>query len=133
LREFYRRAAGRADVPALPEGGSFLQQAGQTPSAAVREAVGDFLQDIELLGRRTAEMHLALNSVPDLPDFRPEPLAAQDMRRLAGGLRRLAEEGLAALRPRAGELPEHARHSAERVLSDGPARLAALEAFAARP
>src|SRR3712207_9588238 len=45
---------------------------GDAPSAA-RDLVGLYLQSAELLGTRTAEMHLALASSVGRPTFAPEP------------------------------------------------------------
>ena len=44
----------------------------EIPPAAV-ELFGDYLEMVRLLGKRTAEMHLALAGRPDDPAFAPEP------------------------------------------------------------
>jgi maltose alpha-D-glucosyltransferase/alpha-amylase len=41
------------------------------PEAA--EMLGSYLHAVQLLGKRTAELHIALASRSDTPDFRPEP------------------------------------------------------------
>jgi maltose alpha-D-glucosyltransferase / alpha-amylase len=46
---------------------------------------------IELLGRRTAELHLALSSATEDPAFAPQPLTIDDCESLAARLRRNAE------------------------------------------
>ena len=38
-----------------------------------RELLGNYLDSIRVLARRTAELHTALSSRPDIPDFAPEP------------------------------------------------------------
>jgi len=39
----------------------------------IGELMGNYLDSARLLGRRTAELHNALSSRPDVPDFAPEP------------------------------------------------------------
>ena len=70
----------------------------ETPAIA-REHLGTCLDSASILGRRTAEMHLALAAVDD-PAFAPEPLGPDDVRLLAaapeehaaGALERLKED-----------------------------------------
>ncbi|HWL50739.1 MAG TPA: alpha-glucosidase C-terminal domain-containing protein, partial [Acidimicrobiia bacterium] len=49
---------------------------------AVRGLAGVLLHEAALLGQRTGEMHLALVSVPDDPDFAPQPLTTLYQRSL---------------------------------------------------
>ena len=39
----------------------------------IAELLGNYLDSIRLLARRTAELHAALSSRSDIPDFAPEP------------------------------------------------------------
>jgi len=39
----------------------------------IAELLGNYLDSIRVLAHRTAEMHIALSSRPDVPDFAPEP------------------------------------------------------------
>ncbi|MGC2108544.1 MAG: maltose alpha-D-glucosyltransferase [Candidatus Korobacteraceae bacterium] len=45
---------------------------GPTPQI-IAELLGNYLDSIRVLARRTAELHAALSSRPDIPDFAPEP------------------------------------------------------------
>ncbi len=77
LARFYESVA---TCPPPPEEGSvpsFLGEA-QVPAAA-REHAGFYLDGAALLGRRTAEMHLALATATDDPAFQAEPLTADDL------------------------------------------------------
>ncbi|HET8797472.1 MAG TPA: maltose alpha-D-glucosyltransferase, partial [Thermoanaerobaculia bacterium] len=47
--------------------------AGRPLPDPVREAIGGYIADAELLARRTAQLHLALSSRSDIPAFAPEP------------------------------------------------------------
>jgi maltose alpha-D-glucosyltransferase/alpha-amylase len=60
------------------------------------------LQRMRQIGRRTAELHLALASRPDLPDFAPEPIAADDFARWRNALVARVEAVFELLRSRAG-------------------------------
>ena len=62
------------DEGAVP---SFLGEV-QVPAAA-REHAGFYLDGAALLGRRTAEMHLALATATNDPAFQAEPLTADDL------------------------------------------------------
>ena len=56
--------------------------------------VGPHIEWASLLGRRTAELHVALASAPDSPDFVPEPLTQQERIGLFHGARSLARQVL---------------------------------------
>jgi maltose alpha-D-glucosyltransferase/alpha-amylase len=71
----------------------------------------------ELIGRRTAEMHLALASRPDDPHFAPEPTHMPDARSVYQSIRSLSTQVLALLRERIGRLPAAAHDDAAAVLS----------------
>jgi len=92
---------------------------------------GRFASLAEVLGQRTAELHLALAgrraAVPDAgPDFAPEPLTADDRRLLADRTRHMFENTLSSLSGAAGRgLPAGARGLADRLLA--PSGRAAIE------
>ncbi len=48
-----------------------------------RQRIGPYLDSAALLGRRTAELHLALASAPEDPDFAPQPFSEADLRAFA--------------------------------------------------
>ncbi len=63
-----------------------LELSAQPPSEAAKEHVGLYLEAAATLGKRTAEMHLALGSPTADPAFSPEPFAAEDLQSLIKGL-----------------------------------------------
>jgi maltose alpha-D-glucosyltransferase/alpha-amylase len=67
---------------------------------------GSWRREARLLGRRTAEMHLALAGDSHDPAFAPEPLTAADLTSASEEVQRHAEEALQALRPHAADLSE---------------------------
>ncbi|HXH05231.1 MAG TPA: phosphotransferase, partial [Vicinamibacterales bacterium] len=81
---------------------------------AVRDALGGYYESAATLGRRTAELHLALASGSD-PAFAPERMTRADWRRLAGAMKRQARRALRTLARRATDLPPEARDLARRV------------------
>ncbi|HVA95379.1 MAG TPA: maltose alpha-D-glucosyltransferase [Candidatus Dormibacteraeota bacterium] len=60
------------------------------PSQLARDHVGLYLEAAAALGRRTAELHLALASPTDNPAFSPEPLSAGDLQTLLTDVRQHA-------------------------------------------
>ncbi len=69
------------------------------------ELIGPYFERISLLGQRTAELHVALASNTDNPDFAPEPFSVlyqrslyQSMRNHSGQMFQLLKNNLSALR-----------------------------------
>jgi maltose alpha-D-glucosyltransferase/alpha-amylase len=75
---------------------------------AARDAIGPYLADAELLGVRTAQMHLALASRDDDPAFKPEPFTPHYQRSIYQFMRTQIVQMLAVVRKRADEHPEFA-------------------------
>jgi 1,4-alpha-glucan branching enzyme len=110
-----RLPPGGDGVP--PSGRPLLELAEEPAAAIARERIGPFLEQAALLGRRTAELHLALASRADLPALAPEPFTPEDARALSTELREHAREVLALLRRRRAKLAPAVRPLADRVLS----------------
>ncbi|MDE3174047.1 MAG: maltose alpha-D-glucosyltransferase [Gemmatimonadota bacterium] len=81
-----------------------LDLAGAVPPAPLDGLLHEFLDRARLLGRRTAELHLALASRPEVPAFAPEPFTSYYQRELYQGARSLARRTLAHLRARLRDL-----------------------------
>ncbi|MGH8822442.1 MAG: putative maltokinase, partial [Rhodoferax sp.] len=94
----------------------FLEEtriAGDEEQASVGDRHGGFLERAATLGKRTAELHMALARPTGDPAFDPEPLAPGD---LAAFRRRAADEAgttLALLRDRLAQLPESTQADAQ--------------------
>ncbi|HEX4382257.1 MAG TPA: phosphotransferase [Myxococcales bacterium] len=98
LRRFFERAlASNRDLkpPPRPPGTLLDLAQGEVPAAA-REMLGSSLAAARLLGKRTAEMHLALLS--DEPAFSPDPYTSLDQRSLYQTKRNLTGKVLRQLR-----------------------------------
>jgi len=115
----------------LPPGDNIFRTAERGIPSDVREAIGDFLPRIELLGTRTAELHLALASDTSDPAFAPEPVSQGDRQRFSHRATAEARATFVLLRdllPRvSGELAQRA----ERVLAFEGAAISRFEALAA--
>ncbi|HLI73838.1 MAG TPA: maltose alpha-D-glucosyltransferase [Acidimicrobiales bacterium] len=72
----------------------------------VQVLVGPHVEWSTLLGRRTAELHLALASDKEDPVFSPAPLTAIDRQAMFHGARGLAKRSFRSARPLAGRSPE---------------------------
>ncbi len=69
------------------------------------DAVRPYLEAAELLGRRTAQMHLALASEPSDPAFVPEPFTVEFQRSLEHSVLQLTNRVFAQLRDNISSLP----------------------------
>lgn len=80
-----------------------------------REAIGPYLVSVQLLGQRTAELHMALASAPDEPDFAPEPFSFVYQTSLYQSMRSQTVRTLQLLREKIQTLPEDMRETAQKV------------------
>lgn len=101
LAEFYQRAAGQ-----VPKTVNLTQ-----------EMIGrEYAERIALLGRRTAELHIAL-AAPGDPRFTPEPLTLADQDSLFQSMRKTTQRSLKMLKAQLKSLRDPVRANAERVAS----------------
>jgi maltose alpha-D-glucosyltransferase/alpha-amylase len=85
------------------------------PESAV-QIIGTYFEAARLLGQRTGELHLALASDPDNPDFAPEPFTPFYQRSLYQSLRNHLAQHFRLLKRELKKLPESVRPLAEKVL-----------------
>ena len=97
-------AAMEQVVRTIP-GGSFCGLAETEIPGIARDLLGAYLADAQVLGRRTAEMHLALGSTA-LPGFAPEPFTPHYQRSIYQSMRSQAVQAFQTLRRRAKGNPE---------------------------
>jgi len=96
---------------------------------AARDHVGIYLDSAATLGRRTAELHLALASPSDDPSLAPEPLGARELEALLADLREHASRVLEMLKERLPYLPDEVMETAAGVLSRRSRILDHFQAF----
>ncbi|MCS6988304.1 MAG: putative maltokinase [Chloroherpetonaceae bacterium] len=107
----------RLDAPVLP---------------LVKKNAGKFLDHASLLGKRTAELHLALAS-SNRAAFKPEPFTEENQNRLRAELRAEAKATLKLLQEKLSELPSDAKPYAEAILSNRQSIFARLDALTRSP
>ncbi|MFB3915403.1 MAG: maltose alpha-D-glucosyltransferase [Terriglobales bacterium] len=86
-------------------------------SSLMRDLTGPYLDNIRILGQRTAELHLALASHPEIPDFAPEPFTDFYRMGLYHGMIGRATRCLDQLRVRMAELSEETQRESSELLN----------------
>jgi maltose alpha-D-glucosyltransferase / alpha-amylase len=114
-------AANRGDLwqYTLAEFSLFLERAGaeaSTVSKDVSRLLHDYAETASLLGKRTAEMHLAFSSGVDDPDFAPEPFDTFCLRGLAHNLDANTRLVMRSLRAHRKDLRGYNRQLASSIL-----------------
>mgnify|MGYP005841671205 FL=1 len=104
-----------SEVPVPPP--RLVELAAAPVPAEMGDLIGSYLQSAELLGRRTSELHAALFSAPEDPNFAPEPFTPFYQQSMYQSMRGLVARVFPLLRQRADSLPEAARRGAHRVLN----------------
>jgi maltose alpha-D-glucosyltransferase/alpha-amylase len=114
--------------PPRPGPGGFLAGvlAGEIPEQA-EALISETLAGAELLGRRTAELHLALTSPRGGPAFAPELMTAMSQRSLYQSMRTAARRTIVLLRQRLGYLSPRDQELARDLLESEDELLAAVQ------
>jgi maltose alpha-D-glucosyltransferase/alpha-amylase len=102
-------------TPPRADGASLLALARHATPPEAQGPIGAYSQAAWLLGRRTAEMHVALASGTEDTAFTPEPFTSLYQRSLYQSMRTLTEKTFALLRRRLRALPESLEPAAERL------------------
>jgi maltose alpha-D-glucosyltransferase/alpha-amylase len=115
VNQYFEHIAARhpdqRESPALADG-SLVDLAGEEIPPKAGETLGTFPAAAWLLGKRTAEMHLALASTRDDPAFAPEAFTPFYQRSLYQSMRNLTERSFGLLKRRLDALPEDVREGA---------------------
>jgi maltose alpha-D-glucosyltransferase / alpha-amylase len=115
LSRYYARVAAQAgELQKLPDQGLW-ETVREGPCPEARNLVGGYLEAAGLLGRRTAELHLALASGRENPAFAPEPFSSSYQASLEKSMRSLATATFQLLGGRLPTLPETLQAEARRV------------------
>ncbi len=118
LGHYFERglAHPRVEMP-LPRGDSFVDMSDDNLPPIAEETIGPYLISAELLGQRTAELHIALASAMDDANFVPEPFSVTYQRSLCHGMRGFASQVLQLLRQRLNQLPDEAKADARKAIN----------------
>jgi trehalose synthase-fused probable maltokinase len=106
LTAFYQRAGDAPDRVLSPS---------QEPSEFAEESMARLLAEVALLGKRTAELHLALASDSSDPAFAPEPFTKEFQNRLATSFAELTSGTLRLLRQRMASVPIDYKETAAEI------------------
>ncbi len=90
LGQYFDRAATRPadELKDMLRPMSLVERVEQTPIPAfAAELIGPYFENVKLIGRRTAELHAALASDSNDPDFSPEPFSVLYQRSLYQSMR----------------------------------------------
>ncbi len=99
----------------LPSSSLLANLAVSIPDLA-KEIIGPYLTNSEVLGQRTAELHLALASDLDNPDFAPENFNSFYQRSIYQSMRNLTGRVLLLLKKRLFQLPSDTQQPAQTLL-----------------
>lgn len=116
---FERVLSKKHGIQEMPQASpSFLDLAFQEIPAVAQELIGGIdLARANLLGKRTAELHLALASNAEDPNFAPEPFSMLDQRSLYQSMQSAARRNLQLLKKNLKFLPDdEIRKAAEEIL-----------------
>ncbi|HVH63040.1 MAG TPA: phosphotransferase, partial [Candidatus Dormibacteraeota bacterium] len=111
------------EPPALPK--SVLGASRQELPEIAAKTIGGYLDSARLLGRRTAELHMALSSDPEDAAFAPERIIPLDQRSIYQSISGLAMRATELLRSQLTRLPADARDEAKQVL-EAEGRIASI-------
>jgi maltose alpha-D-glucosyltransferase / alpha-amylase len=117
LAGYYERAARAEIQPDENPPDSLLALAEREIPPQTQAHVGPYLESARLLGKRTAELHLALCSDPHDPAFSPEPFRVEDGRVLCDSALDLLTRTFDSVRQKLPELPVRAQEKAQKLLS----------------
>ncbi len=120
------------EAPTPPER-PLLALTTEVPPPEFEDRIGPYLASAELLGTRTGEMHVALASDREDPDFAPEPFTAHYQRSLFQSVRTQLKQATTLLRGRLSHLPEDVREDARKLLGMEPGISGRLEGLTGRP
>ncbi len=119
LRDYYRRTASdsydSAEAPPLAQGHPLRLANMSIPEET--SAIGDYMRWSRLLGRRTAEMHIALASDPTDPAFAPEPYTPEYQRAMYNSMNALTEHAFGLLRSRLSYLHAQVQEEGNALLA----------------
>src|SRR2546430_519735 len=132
LAGYFKAAEMRVNgVPPVLTRSLLLTSSGELPKIAT-QTIGAYLDSARLLGKRTAELHLALSSDATDIIFAPERISPQDQRSIYQSISGLSMRAMELLRSQLSRLPQHAREDARGVLELEPQIAHALKAFLVR-
>jgi maltose alpha-D-glucosyltransferase/alpha-amylase len=129
LEHFLEIAATRSGpAPILPNNVVEMLNI-KEPDPVAAELMAPYLESARLLGRRIAELHLALSSPTDDPGFMPEPFTTLYRRSVYQSMRNLLGRVVRSVSARNASLPNELREQMQMIMARQDSLLAPFEAF----
>ena len=116
LDQYFQQVLVHPSVQVPPVSQRHVLSLLKEPPALAVETIGPYLLSAQLLGNRTAELHVALASARDDPDFAPEPFSVMYQNSLYHSMRSSATKTLQILHESLEQLPDGSKEDACRVL-----------------
>jgi maltose alpha-D-glucosyltransferase/alpha-amylase len=132
VASFYELATKHSANNAKFSAGSFGQANPEIPDFACA-CVTPYLEKVRLLGKRTAELHLALAAEDQDPSFAPEPFTTGFRRTLEKTALQLTSKVLALLREKRSSLPAEWGHQADTVTASEEAIMRRFQFLLSEP
>ncbi|MGA2410008.1 MAG: putative maltokinase, partial [Candidatus Binataceae bacterium] len=117
LNRYFERAAAQKESPGGPSQPLITLLEASGPDPASERMIGAFLEAARMLGRRVAELHIALATPSSDPAFASEPFTPFWHRSVYQSLRNLSGQSLRLLRDQLPTLTAEDHKRAERLLS----------------
>jgi maltose alpha-D-glucosyltransferase/alpha-amylase len=115
IGRFFEQVEGE-HAPDAPGTQTYTDLIDAVPPKAIADAMSGYLGTAETLGRRTAEMHLALAADSSHPAFAPEPFQKTDLELVTAGAIAQAQTALELLTSSITQLPADVDELAQRLL-----------------
>jgi maltose alpha-D-glucosyltransferase/alpha-amylase len=117
LSHYFERALAQVEVqPPAALQTPLLDLLNADLPVLARELTDSYLESVRLLGQRTAELHIALASSTDDPDFVPEPFSTLYQRSIYQSMQSQIGEVFRLLHERLKRFPDGTREEAQKVL-----------------
>ena len=118
LRDYFEQVMVQVDMtPVELPSNSLVSEISVGIPELAQEIIGSYLASAEILGQRTAELHIALASDRDHPNFAPEPFTSFYQRSIYQYMRNLSGQTLLLLKKRLLKLAPDTQQLAQSVLN----------------
>jgi len=117
LERYLQNVLAHPTVQAPPIPRKHMLSLPEEPPPLAKETIGSYLNSARLLGQRTAELHVALASGLDDPDFAPDLFTHMYQMSLYQSMRSFTTRTLQLLRERLPNIPEELQEDAQQVLN----------------
>src|ERR1700688_1885534 len=129
LHRYLENAATRSEAAPSTQKTLIELLALNEPDPLAAELVGHYLDASRLMGKRLAELHLALASTADDPDFAPEPYSTLYQRSTFQSMQNLLSRVMRTINSRASVVPKDLREQAQLIASHQREIAARFDAF----